>query len=67
MRIAGLNLLAAITICWNTAHFGRAIAQCKRAGFNTPEEPLANTSPFGWAHIVLTGEYRWHNLVAARG
>ncbi|UBR49751.1 Tn3 family transposase [Halomonas sp. FeN2] len=26
----------------------------------TPEL-LAHISPLGWAHILLTGEYRWKN------
>ena len=45
-RVAGLNLLAAIILYWNTLKLGEA-------GF------LAHISPLGWEHINLTGEYRW--------
>ncbi len=58
-RMAGLNLLAAIVIHWNTQQLGHAVAQRKQAGLPVPIELLAHISPLGWAHILLTGEYRW--------
>ena len=58
-RMAGLNLLAAIVIHWNTAHLGEAVRQRKLAGPTVEPELLAHVSPLGWAHILLTGEYRW--------
>jgi hypothetical protein len=58
-RMAGLNLLTAIIIYWNTKYLGQAVAARKRAGLDCPQELLAHISPLGWAHILLTGEYRW--------
>ena len=58
-RMAGLNLLAAIVIYWNTAQLGEAVRQRKHAGLTVEPELLAHISPLGWAHILLTGEYRW--------
>ena len=58
-RMAGLNLLAAIVIYWNTVRLGEAVRQRKRAGMPVEPELLAHISPLGWAHILLTGEYRW--------
>ncbi|NJO36362.1 MAG: Tn3 family transposase [Rhizobiales bacterium] len=58
-RMAGLNLLAAIVIYWNTLHLGHAVATRRKAGLNCPVDLLAHISPLGWAHILLTGEYRW--------
>ena len=60
-RMAGLNLLATIIIHWNTKHLGQAVAARKRAGLDCSPEILSHISPLGWAHIVLTGEYRWKN------
>ena len=57
--MAGLNLLAAIIIYWNTAKLGDAVEARKKAGLPNSPELLAHTSPLGWAHILLTGEYRW--------
>ena len=58
-RMAGLNLLAAIVIYWNTVRLDEAVRQRKRAGLSAEPELLAHISPLGWAHILLTGEYRW--------
>lgn len=58
-RLAGLNLLASIVIYWNTMHLGFAVTQRKQEGLPVSPELLAHTSPLGWAHILLTGEYRW--------
>ena len=38
---------------------GEAVRQRKRAGLTVDPELLAHISPLGWAHILLTGEYRW--------
>ena len=48
--MAGLNLLAAIVICWNTAHLGETVRQRKHAGLTVEPEFLAHISPLGWAH-----------------
>ena len=58
-RMAGLNFLAAIVIYWNTARLGEAVARRKHAGLPVVPEFLPHISPLGWAHILLTGEYRW--------
>ncbi len=60
-RMAGLNLLAAIIIYWNTKHLGYAVSARKRAGLDCSPVLLTHISPLGWAHILLTGEYRWKN------
>lgn len=58
-RIAGRNLLAAIPIYWNTLHLGKAVDSRRRDGLDVSPELLAHISLPGWAHILLTGEYRW--------
>lgn len=58
-RIAGLNLLTAIIVYWNTLHLGHAVEARRRDGLDTPDYLLAHVSPLGWAHILLTGEYLW--------
>ena len=60
-RMVGLNLLTAIIIYWNTKHLGHSVSARKRAGLDCASELLSHTSPLGWAHILLTGEYRWKN------
>jgi len=58
-RMAGLNLLAAIIIYWNTVHLGKSVIKRKIAGLDCSPKLLAHTSPLGWAHILITGEYKW--------
>jgi len=60
-RMAGLNLLATIIIYWNTKHLGNAVSARNRAGLDCSQKLLSHISPLGWAHILLTGEYRWKN------
>lgn len=58
-RIAGLNLGAGIIIYRNTKRRGATIERRRRDGLDRPATLLAYISPLGWAHILLTGEYRW--------
>lgn len=64
-RIAGLNLLTAIIIYWNTLHLGHAVAERRNEGLDVPPELLVHISPLGWAHILLTGEYLWPSEATA--
>ncbi len=54
-RMAGLNLLTAIIIFWNTKHLGQAVASRRRDGLNCSSDLLAHMSPLGWAHIADFG------------
>ena len=58
-RIAGMNLLAAIIIFWNTMKLGEVVNSRAVGGAAIPPDLLAHVSPLGWEHINLTGEYRW--------
>jgi TnpA family transposase len=61
-RIAGMNLLAAIIIFWNTMKLGDVVSS------RAPMAPLSRpiSSPcIPWAgSINLTGEYRWPKSLA---
>ena len=63
-RIAGLNLLTAAVIHWNTDRLGRAVRKRMSAGLETPEGLPEHISPLGWGHILITGEYRWPGTTA---
>ena len=63
-RIAGLNLLTAIIIYWNTKQLGNAINQRNHEGLETPTHLLAHISPLGWEHILLFGQYIWPKIAA---
>ena len=63
-RIAGMNLLAATIIFWNTMKLGEVVSSRAADGFAVPPHLLAHVSPLGWEHINLTGEYRWPKSLA---
>ena len=46
-RVAGLNLLAAIIIYWNTLKLGEAVFIRRNAGLDVPADFLAHVSPLG--------------------
>ena len=53
-RIAGINLLAAIIIYWNTLKLlGEAVLARNKAGLEMPVEFLTHVSPLGWEHICV--------------
>lgn len=63
-RIAGMNLLAAIIIFWNTMKLGEVVNTQAASGTHIAPDLLAHVSPLGWEHINLTGEYRWPKSLA---
>ena len=65
-RMAGLNLLGAIIIYWNTKYLGQAVVARRRAGLDCATNLLVHISPLGWAHILLTGEYGWRRQPGAK-
>ena len=60
-RMAGLNLVAAAIIHWNTRRLGQLVTERTAAGNAADPALLPHVSPLGWEHIHLTGEYRWPN------
>lgn len=58
-RVAGMNLIAAIVIYWNTRELGGIVKRMTKAGMPPDPALLPHVSPLGWEHINLTGEYHW--------
>ena len=52
-RIAGINLLAASIIYWNTLKLGEAVLARNKASLEIPVEFLTHVSPPGWEHICV--------------
>ncbi len=60
--MAGLVLIAAIVICWNSDHPGEVVTQRQHAGLKVESVLLAYISlldALAWSRTLLTGEYRW--------
>ena len=58
-RASGLNLVIAAIVYWNTVYMARAVAHLRSTGGAAPDNLLAHTSPLGWSHISLTGDFLW--------
>jgi hypothetical protein len=52
-RIAGMDLLAAIIIFWNTKKLGEVVANQKREGKPLSPDLLAHVSPLPDAQLIL--------------
>src|SRR6266446_10196984 len=57
--VAGLSLITAAIVHWNTVYLDRAVRQLRAQGATVPDDLLAHVAPLGWEHIGLTGDYVW--------
>ena len=64
-RASGLNLAIAAIVYWNTVYMERALTHLRSTGVAVPDHLLAHTSPLGWSHISLTGDYLWEQAAIA--
>jgi TnpA family transposase len=57
-RASGLNLVMQAITVWNTVYIARAVEELRKHQV-VDDALLAHTSPLGWGHIILTGDYDW--------
>ena len=57
--VAGLSLITAAIVHWNTVYLDRAARQLRAQCTTVPDDLLAHVAPLGWEHIGLTGDYVW--------
>jgi hypothetical protein len=57
--VAGLSLITAAIVHWNTVYLDRTVRQLRARGMTVPDDLLAHVAPLGWEHIGLTGDYVW--------
>jgi TnpA family transposase len=65
-RAMALNLVIAAIIFWNTLYMDKATTHLASLGQVPDPTLLRHTSPLGWEHIILTGDYDWHSGAAER-
>lgn len=63
-RASGLNLLIAAIVYWNSTYMADAVDWLRAAGYAVPDVLLAHTSPLGWEHIGLSGDFLWDQAAA---
>ena len=65
-RAMALNMVIAAIVFWNTLYMDKAAAHLMRQGQVPDQKMFRHTSPLGWEHIILTGDYDWHSGAAER-
>jgi hypothetical protein len=65
-RAMALNMVIAAIVLWNTLYMDKAATHLTRQGQIPNPKLLSHTSPLGWEHIILTGDYDWHAGAAER-
>ena len=65
-RVMALNLVIAAIVYWTTADIEKAATHLRRERRLPDPTLLRHVSPWGWEHIVLTGDYDWNSGAAER-
>ena len=63
-RASGLNLVIAAIVWWNSTYIADAVNHLRASGEPPPEHLLAHTSPVGWEHIAVSGDFLWDRAAA---
>ncbi|CBS91122.1 Tn3-like element ISAli20 family transposase [Azospirillum lipoferum] len=63
-RASGLNLLIAAIVYWNSTYMADAVGHLRAVGGTVPDDLLVHTSPVGWEHIGLSGDFLWGRAAA---
>jgi hypothetical protein len=62
-----LNLVIAAIAYWNTYYMEKAATYLQTQGQVPDPDLFRHTSPLGWEHVILTGDYDWHSAAAESG
>ena len=65
-RAMALNLALAAIIFWNTSYMDKAVSHLAKTSATFDPTLLPFTSPLGWEHIILSGDFDWHSGAAER-
>jgi TnpA family transposase len=66
-RASGLNLVIAAIVYWNSTYMADAVAHLRTTVEPAPDDLLSHTSPVGWEHIALSGDFLWDHVAMPRG
>lgn len=64
---AGLNLVIAAIVYWNTIYMDATAQHLRSAAVPVPDDLLVHTSPVGWEHIAFSGDFLWDRAAASAG
>jgi hypothetical protein len=61
-----LNLVIAAITFWNTIYIDKAASHLAQTSPLYDVKLLPHTSPLGWEHVILSGDFDWHSLYRMR-
>jgi hypothetical protein len=61
-----LNLVIAAITFWNTLYINKAANHLAKTSTLFDPALLTFTSPLGWEHVILSGDFDWHSGAAER-
>ena len=65
-RAMALNLVIAAITFWNTIYMDKAASHLAQTTQIYDVKLLPHTSPLGWEHVILSGDFDWHSGAADR-
>jgi TnpA family transposase len=65
-RAMALNLVIAAITFWNTLYMNKAANHLAKTSTLFDPTLLPFTSPLGWEHVILSGDFDWHSGAAER-
>lgn len=65
-RAMALNRVIAAITFWNTIYMDKAAGHLAQTSPLYDVKLLAHTSPLGWEHVILSGDFDWHSGAADR-
>ncbi|QFT29434.1 Tn3 transposase DDE domain protein [Labrenzia sp. THAF82] len=65
-RAMALNLVITAITFWNTLYMDKAAKHLAQTSPLYDAKLLAHTSPLGWEHVSLSGDFDWHSGAADR-
>lgn len=65
-RAMALNLVIAAITFWNTLYMDKAATHLQKTNPVFDTALLPHTSPLGWEHVILSGDFDWHSGAAER-
>ena len=65
-RAMALNLVIAAITFWNTVYMDKAAIHLAQTSQFYDAKLLPHTSPLGWEHVILSGDFDWHSGAAER-
>ena len=65
-RAMALNLVIAAITFWNTTYMEKAANHLAKTNALHDPALLPHTSPLGWDHIILSGDFDWHSGATER-